>query len=724
MASEQDKNQIEQLQEAEKLAFDHPEFFEQVLDTTISICLATPLNDFKLQFQCLNFIYKAFHQKKIESSSIRIQQSAKLIDLLDYFIIRNEEKSPNYMIIQKCIDILTASYDLIFLNMINSPDESEWDRLTNIKEYLLSQLTSSYPLQPYNPESDLFRSIGCKNSIIKLTGKVIQVQLPSTSSSEKIEDDISVSMIGSTHPFLLNANLSSQAQNLLDSLFVLINEDIILPTGVFTTIMSTLMTLFKTRSKFVSNKFIMFVLAYESQLKLDPRFEKDQKLKMKLIKRFNDRIDKCLISFLLNKGFLAKDPGLKTRFENKFNYLVEKSRKQRQGGIIDVDIDDDDDEVKEIKRQKLEAIQQNDMMFYNESRIARSNDYKAIYTLIKPEDQLTGFEMSSIPVQILSSMVIAALSKVTTPKLIKGLNIVSDRYKELTSNTDSAFEGEYLPADKNLKRKREDNDDDDGQAHSRVKYEGENGGGNDVDGINDDDELKGEFVVPLPDEFSISRKKDQLKLIIDNFINLSAKKIKQSKSSSDNAGQQQMALQRVAIPNWDKDSWIKLLSRLATRGLGNKDLSDCVRETLFNYLKDDVKNRIDGVIEWLNEEYFSEIQAKSEPIPSPDGYYMKYAGYFLDNLIPFLESADRKIFIRLLSELPYLQNTLIWKIKSLCKDPVRSKLGFQSLLYLIMFRPPVVKDCLDLIKEMHDDPSSDDALQQECSNYLKKYSPK
>ncbi|KAH3672931.1 hypothetical protein OGATHE_002167, partial [Ogataea polymorpha] len=95
---------------------------------------------------------------------------------------------------------------------------------------------------------------------------------------------------------------------------------------------------------------------------------------MKLIKRFNDRIDKCLISFLLNKGFLAKDPGLKTRFENKFNYLVEKSRKQRQGGIIDVDIDDDDDEVKEIKRQKLEAIQQNDMMFYNESRIARSND--------------------------------------------------------------------------------------------------------------------------------------------------------------------------------------------------------------------------------------------------------------------------------------------------------------------------------------------------------------
>ncbi|KAG7841312.1 hypothetical protein KL942_001191 [Ogataea angusta] len=721
MTTNLDSKQLEQLKEAEKLAFEHQNFFEQILDTTISICLGTPCNEFRLQYQCLSFIHKAFYEKKIDSFELRSQQSVKVIQLLDYLIIRNEERSPNYLIIQKCIDILNATYDLIFLQMVQNPNEDDWERLSNVKDYLLSQWPSSYPLQPYNPETDLSRSIACKTSLIKLIGRIIQVQLPASPSITDIEHDISVSMIKTSHPFLLNSNLSSQAQNLLDNLFTVLNDDVLLPTGLFTTIMSTMMTLFKARPKFLSNKFIMFILAYESQLKIEPRFEREEKLKMKLTKRFNDRVDKCLISILLNKGFLAKDPGLRTRFENKFNYLVDKARDQRQKGILNVD-DDDDLEVKEIKRQKVEAIQRNNMLFYNESRIARSHDYKSIYNLIKPNDQLTEFDMSTIPTDVLVSMVITALQKISVAKLVKGLTIVSDRYKDITTNTDSAFQGIYVPSTNEGSLKRKRTDDDEFGIRTRMKTDTGNDISNEIDDAYNDDELKGDFLVPVPKEFSFKSKKEQLALIVRNFIKQSAPKIKQNNSTSDQSIQHN-ALDKLAISIWNEESWVKVLSRLATRGLANDELSDCMRKSVFNYFKDDMRNRIDGVIEWLNEEYYSEIRDTTGVQPQKDGHYMTYCAFTLDNLIPFLDSSDRKVFIRLMSELPYLDKSLISKLRSLCKDPVRSKLGFQSLLYLIMFRPPVLPDCLGLLTDMLNDASSDDALKKECSTYLKKYSP-
>ncbi|KAG7819149.1 hypothetical protein KL928_003017 [Ogataea angusta] len=721
MTTNLDSKQLEQLKEAEKLAFEHQNFFEQILDTTISICLGTPCNEFRLQYQCLSFIHKAFYEKKIDSFELRSQQSVKVIQLLDYLIIRNEERSPNYLIIQKCIDILNATYDLIFLQMVQNPNEDDWERLSNVKDYLLSQWPSSYPLQPYNPETDLSRSIACKTSLIKLIGRIIQVQLPASPSITDIEHDISVSMIKTSHPFLLNSNLSSQAQNLLDNFFTVLNDDVLLPTGLFTTIMSTMMTLFKARPKFLSNKFIMFILAYESQLKIEPRFEREEKLKMKLTKRFNDRVDKCLISILLNKGFLAKDPGLRTRFENKFNYLVDKARDQRQKGILNVD-DDDDLEVKEIKRQKVEAIQRNNMLFYNESRIARSHDYKSIYNLIKPNDQLTEFDMSTIPTDVLVSMVITALQKISVAKLVKGLTIVSDRYKDITTNTDSAFQGIYVPSTNEGSLKRKRTDDDEFGIRTRMKTDTGNDISNEIDDAYNDDELKGDFLVPVPKEFSFNSKKEQLALIVRNFIKQSAPKIKQNNSTSDQSIQHN-ALDKLAISIWNEESWVKVLSRLATRGLANDELSDCMRKSVFNYFKDDMRNRIDGVIEWLNEEYYSEIRDTTGVQPQKDGHYMTYCAFTLDNLIPFLDSSDRKVFIRLMSELPYLDKSLISKLRSLCKDPVRSKLGFQSLLYLIMFRPPVLPDCLGLLTDMLNDASSDDALKKECSTYLKKYSP-
>lgn len=186
----------------------------------------------------------------------------------------------------------------------------------------------------------------------------------------------------------------------------------------------------------------------------------------------------------------------------------------------------------------------------------------------------------------------------------------------------------------------------------------------------------------------------------------------------------------VAIPKWRKDSWIKVLSRLATRGTKlNPEISNYIRDSLFNYFKENIKDRIDGTVEWLYEEYYDEfIVNKSQDIKdanSENSNYIKYAGLVSDYLIPFLDPSDRNIFIRLLSELPYLNLSLISKLKSICNDPVRFKMGFQPLLYLIMFRPPVLNDCLQFLTDLYNDAveKNNEQLKNECLNYLKKYKP-
>ncbi|ODV87495.1 hypothetical protein CANARDRAFT_26898 [[Candida] arabinofermentans NRRL YB-2248] len=759
--------QITQLLEAEKLALENSQYFEQILDTTISICLGTSQSHFRLQMQCLNMIHKFFYLRKIESVELRRKNSTKLIDLLDYFIIQTQDQLPNYLIIQKCIEILNSVYDLVFVEMIKTPNENQWLKISKIRDFIIDQWPTSYPLLKLNKETDLSRSIGCKNAIIKLIGKVIQTHLPSPSNDSEEEVDVSTSMISENHIFLNSQTLNTQAQSLLDSLLDYIAGDVLITTPVFSTIISTLMVLFKTRPKFFSSKFLSFMLGYESQLKRNPHFEED-KLKVRMIRRFNDRLDKCFISFLLNRGFISKDPNLRSRFENKFRYLVDKAAALKQRGILDDSLDEEEDEeIKRIKRRKLEIQKEQEdkgnSFFYNESEIARSNDYKSIYSLINPQNKLSEFDMSTISPDILSSMVIAALTNASTEKLVKGLNIVFNRYKHLSVAPGTQWKNgvqenqnnpQFQEQDGNVsikveKQEHSEESDDDydptndsgtrsmvKQEYGGVKLEGQAHNGSDYDsnlmdqstsqrsfptpGTHEDDgeeELNnGAYILPMPKQLELSQKKEHLQLIINNFIDLSSKQ----NGTSAVSVTQQADLKKVAISNWDDDSWVLMLSRLATRGLNNEELSTVIRETLFDHFKTDLKGKIDGIIEWLNEEYYCSLIKKDEQNLD---VYIHYCTLVLDNLIPFLEASDRKIFIRLLSELPYLTKDMIWKIRSLCADPARSKLGFQSLLYLIMFRPPVVQFCIGLLKDIYQDSGNNEGLQNECRNYLKKYAP-
>ena len=70
-----------------------------------------------------------------------------------------------------------------------------------------------------------------------------------------------------------------------------------------------------------------------------------------------------------------------------------------------------------------------------------------------------------------------------------------------------------------------------------------------------------------------------------------------------------------------------------------------------------------------------------------------------------------------MSELPRLTEAHLNKMKQICLDPARNSLGFQTLKFLVMFRPPVK----DIIKSFLESLMTEDSsLEAQCQSILKK----
>lgn len=172
---------------------------------------------------------------------------------------------------------------------------------------------------------------------------------------------------------------------------------------------------------------------------------------------------------------------------------------------------------------------------------------------------------------------------------------------------------------------------------------------------------------------------------------------KQSKGKS----QQQLGFARLAGSTFDRDAWVTLLTRLATRapaGLGidtqadenaprskkKPTISDSIRETLYRYILEDFRSRLNVGITWLNEEWYNDrVQMKFAASSGPESepaHYERWCLQLLDGMLPYLDSRDTKLFIRFLSEIPEITSPITKRVASLAKDPERVNLCVQSLL--------------------------------------------
>lgn len=180
----------------------------------------------------------------------------------------------------------------------------------------------------------------------------------------------------------------------------------------------------------------------------------------------------------------------------------------------------------------------------------------------------------------------------------------------------------------------------------------------------------------------------------------------ESDPSPKNKSQQQLGFARLAGSNFDRDAWVLLLTRLATRapaGLEGGDksgkgqagrrqttISDSIRETLYRYILEDFRARLNIGITWLNEEWYNDrIQMTAAASQRDDGdeneinvaaHYDTWVLRLLDGILPYIDSRDIKVIVRFLSEIPEVTVDITQRVASLAKDPERVNLCVQSLM--------------------------------------------
>jgi symplekin len=175
-------------------------------------------------------------------------------------------------------------------------------------------------------------------------------------------------------------------------------------------------------------------------------------------------------------------------------------------------------------------------------------------------------------------------------------------------------------------------------------------------------------------------------------------------------------INRLAASSYDRDSWLTLITRLATRssagledassGIKPEDALDqsrmtlgtVIRELLYNYVLEDFRRRIETAVAWLCEEWYNDQITKRSKLDGPL-HYEKCAQRLLDGFLPYLTAQD-KILTRFLAEIPELSRALLGRLTALCRDPTTVQLALTSLLYLAMMRPPVREIALDTVQDI------------------------
>ncbi|TKX25580.1 putative pre-tRNA-processing protein [Elsinoe australis] len=177
----------------------------------------------------------------------------------------------------------------------------------------------------------------------------------------------------------------------------------------------------------------------------------------------------------------------------------------------------------------------------------------------------------------------------------------------------------------------------------------------------------------------------------------------------------------LTTTNHDRQTWLTILTRLATRasaGLDNPEndtrpprlrfsAPDAIRDALFMYIIEDFRHRIGTAISWLNEEWYADrisaqqytLDGSAPSTSAPQPQYQKWLYKILDGFLPFLDAKDR-LLIRFLSEIPDLDAGVVKKVVKLAADPDRVNLVVQALYYLVLYRPPVREVCLDGLEEL------------------------
>lgn len=336
--------------------------------------------------------------------------------------------------------------------------------------------------------------------------------------------------------------------------------------------------------------------------------------------------------------------------------------------------------------------------------------YAQLYTLT--DDQaLAGFGVWQLPQDLVTKVTLAILLHIEAQPLDTAINHVRSRYLTLSKEANAARKSVVGEED-------EDYEPDFDISEDREQIL------NKADALPADDVPQevalGPFILPqppplTPEETDLIGKQSISRVfgMMDVLDEPSAFK------------RQRPGLNRLAGSNYDREAWVTVITRLATRasagledssdeaandsttvikkGINGISLSNGIRETLWQYIIEDFRARISIAIAWLNEEWFNDrIAINSSPSSqrsAPKPHYETWTLRILDGIVPYLDAKD-KLLLRFLSEIPTLSPAVLERVKNLAKDPERVDLAVKAIHYLILMKPPAREMCLDAVEDL------------------------
>ncbi|KAB5530441.1 hypothetical protein GE09DRAFT_391788 [Coniochaeta sp. 2T2.1] len=706
--------QLKQLQQARAVVLKDPAYWSSVVAGILPI--VGPHNDVELRRWGADFIAEAVATPAVPLRA-REDVCMKTLGTLRMLL---EEQGLDAVVLRSAILAAASVYPLVVRWIAgNAHDRDSWESIQAIKSRILRIWEGAPP--PVR--------ICC----IKFAQRVVLAQTMSNGTDSKQSGlDVSLSIIPPNHPLLDPRQLEAEATGLLDRMLGILQDnssDAILVDGT----LNTLSVLVRTRPS-TSARIVNTILNF-NPLKLA---NSPMTPKTKVLLKSMEKTTRLLM-FHLSK----RDPHnpLAPRMQQYAERLMrsrqeifeEAGRKRPMPG-------QPDSAQAAAKRQKMAEPQV----------VARiivpplgpgTHSLGALFTLTD-NVALQGFDATQVPAALAARVSVTALASVPPELLAQAITGIQNRMMELA--TAPAVQAPPLNAETSPLDVEEDEDE----------YEPDFYAAEDTEQIlNKLDNAPAEVPpVQEPETVNALATLGTFKLPPPPLLNPDlANQISQVAVNrvftplatlEDTSRKHKSGINRLAASSFDRDSWLTVIIRIATRGTAGlednnsatiKDeessslvhkpslsLSNSIRENLFRYVMEDFRRRIDVAVAWLCEEWYADqLAKKTQPESDRSLHYERWAVKLLDGFLPYLTPQD-KVLTRFLAEIPELSRELLGRVKDLCRDPATVSLAVTSLLYLVMMRPPAREIALDTVGEIWVE--YEDARPM-ASKYLAKWRP-
>ncbi|EAW15122.1 RNA-processing protein PTA1 [Aspergillus clavatus NRRL 1] len=685
--------QIAQLNAARNLVLGDAAFYPQIVNGIIPIIGAharLELRRWGSEFLAETFASPALAAtQKEQLAPVVLQTAREILDLPE----------GDTMVMKHIVQIAASLYPLAFRHIINHPQDSAlWENMTAIKQDILRRWdTSPYPV---------------KMCCIKFVQRVVQVQThgPIADPRRPEQNETSLAIVPKNHPVLTLPHLEAEASGLLDRLLSVFQEDASDPILVNATL-NCLAVLIRSRPS-IGNKIINTILNFYPAKQVRPPMTPTTRVSVKSMERTARALFINVMKRNPNHPLAGRmQQHIERLMQSRLEIVDDASRKRGLPA-------EPTDGLDNAKRVRLDA--QTPPVLKVPPLPAGPISWAQLYTLTE-DSGLSSFDVNQLPADLLVKIAVPVLARVDQFALTQAVEAIRTRYKTLcqqqaarppvavAEEEDDDYEPEYQPMDASAAA---------AEQPETISAE--------VADLQPDLVSLGPFVLPQPPPLTEDEAKEIGRSAVGRVFEM-VTATAMAPNPAKGKGQQHLGFSRLAGSTFDRDAWVTLLARLATRapaGLEvddkkseqnvparrNPTISNFIRESLYRHILEDFRARVNVGIMWLNEEWYNDrVQMKYAASQRTEEdeevsvllHYDTWVLRLLDGFLPYLDSRDTKIFIRFLSEIPEVTIPITKRVASLAKDPERVNLCVQSLLYLIMFRPPAREICLNALEDVY-----------------------